>query len=128
MAEPEGGEWDGVAEVSARSCRTASLVDFDQNFSLPFTRRLICLIVDSMWPLVSDAANRRYSGQFSARDNNQPESRGASGGGLWQGSHTKVELLECRGSPTLRESEKVERKGKVRIWLTEYSMPSPNGR
>ena len=55
-------------------------------------------------------------------DDNLPEPRGPSGGGLWQGSQTKVELWNARGSPTLRDSEQVERKGEVCAWLPDYPL------
>src|SRR3990172_357215 len=48
---------------SAASCSSGSS-PWSQNFSLPFTRRLICLMVDSMWLLVIGNPSLRYSAYF----------------------------------------------------------------
>ena len=56
------------------------------------------------------------------RDDDLPEPRGATGGGLWQGSATKVELWKCRGSPTVWDSKQVERNGEVCAWLADYPL------
>src|SRR3990172_12780671 len=48
---------------SAASCSSGS-APWSQNFSVPFTRRLICLMVDSMWLLVIGNPSLRYSAYF----------------------------------------------------------------
>ncbi len=58
-AEPEAVEGAVSQSWSARSCSRASPPDSVQNFSLPLTRRLICLTVDSRWLEVIGTPIRR---------------------------------------------------------------------
>ena len=62
---PEAGEGVGFAEVIGRQLQQR-LGAFVQSFSVPFIRRLICLMVDSMWLLVMGNPSLRYWAYFGS--------------------------------------------------------------
>jgi hypothetical protein len=47
---PESGHGLGLAEVVGTQLGQGFRTPPDQNFSVPFTRRLTCFTADSMWP------------------------------------------------------------------------------
>ncbi len=57
---PKGGKRVGFAEVVGRQLQQGFGTAFGPEFSVPLTRRLICLMVDSMWLLVIGSPSRRY--------------------------------------------------------------------